>query len=80
MAKHKADSQVSLILGHLQSGKDITPLEAISLYGCYRLGAVIFKLKKEGYNIVSQIKRYVKDTGGRGSYAVYRLEANNVSA
>ena len=74
MAKHKAGSQVSLILGHLQSGKDITPLEALSLYGCYRLGSVIFKLKDEGYNIVSKIERYIKDTGGRGSYAVYRLE------
>ena len=75
MAKHKEDSQMSLVLRHLQSGREITPLEALSLYGCYRLGAIIFDLKAEGYNISSEIINYKKENGRRGLYAVYRLEA-----
>ncbi len=78
MPKHGENSQMSLILGHLQSGKEITPLEAISLYGCYRLGAIIFELKREGHKIETRIERYIKDTGRRGIYAVYRLEEADV--
>ena len=71
---HKADSQISLVLNHLQSGKEITPLEALNLYGCYRLGAVIFLLKTEGYKIKTEVVNYEKENGKRGRYAVYRLE------
>lgn len=71
---HLADSQISLVLNHLQSGKSITPLEALSQYGCYRLGAVIFDLKAEGHKITTEVIHYKKENGKRGRYAVYRLE------
>ena len=71
---HSADSQISLVLNHLQSGKDITPLEALNRDGCYRLGAVIFDLKAEGYNIKTEVVNYKKENGKRGRYAVYRME------
>lgn len=74
MAQHRVDSQIMVILAHLKTGKEINPLEALSKYGVYRLGAIIFWLKKEGYNIISRREDYVKPSGKKGHYAVYRLE------
>lgn len=76
MAKHKEDSQVTLILNHLKSGKEINPKEALAKYGCFRLGAVIFVLKEEGHNISSKLHYYEKPSGKKGRYAVYKLEEN----
>ena len=39
------------ILTYLQSGRSLTPLEALDLFGCMRLGARIWDLKAEGYDI-----------------------------
>ena len=71
---HRADSQVMVILDHLNTGAEINPLEALSKYGVYRLGAVIYILRDEGYIISSRIERYKKPSGKHGHYAVYRLE------
>ena len=43
-------SQCEDILNHLQSAS-ITPREALNLYGCTRLAARIFELKKSGHDI-----------------------------
>lgn len=54
----------------LLSGKSLTPLEALSLFGAYRLAAHIQVLRKrDGMNIVTKIQ---KDVTGR-SYARYSL-------
>lgn len=74
MKFHHDDSQVGMILNHLQSGKEINPLEALEKYGCYRLGAIIFSLKQEGYRIHTRIQSYMKPSGRKGHYAVYKLE------
>ncbi len=71
---HKADSQVSVILNHLKSIGEINPLEALSKYGVYRLGAIIYILKDEGYKISSRLHFYDKPNGNKGHYAIYRLE------
>ena len=47
-------SQQEKVLVHLMEGKSITPLEALRDFGCFRLGARIFNLRKQGYNIVSR--------------------------
>jgi hypothetical protein len=39
-------SQNMAILSHLKSGKTVTSLEALNLFGCLRLGARISELKK----------------------------------
>lgn len=72
--EHRADSQPMVILNHLKTGAEINPLEALSKYGVYRLGAIIFILKKDGYNISSRMHNYTKANGKKGHYAVYRLE------
>ena len=44
-------SQKARIRTHLLDGKSITQLEALRLYGCLRLSAVIFRLREEGLPI-----------------------------
>lgn len=62
-------SQEQKILKHLQSGKSITPLEALGVYGAYRLSAHIFNLRQAGHDIVTHRKW---DGTGR-QYAEYSL-------
>ncbi|WP_294966512.1 helix-turn-helix domain-containing protein [uncultured Gilliamella sp.] len=66
----KTLSQCDLILIHLQSGKTINPLQALNLYGCFRLGARIYDLKKAGFDIDS---RLVHENGVQ--YAEYSMRA-----
>jgi hypothetical protein len=40
-------SQKKLIRAHLLSGKHITQLEALKLYSCLRLSAIIFDLRND---------------------------------
>ena len=44
-------TQKAAILQHLMSGKSLTPLEALHMYGCFRLASVVFTLKQEGHLI-----------------------------
>lgn len=50
---NNSPTQKQMITAHLRNYGSIEPLTALSEYGCYRLGAVIFELKKEGMNIVT---------------------------
>jgi hypothetical protein len=43
------------ILNHLQSGKKITPLEALDQFGCMRLASRINELRKDGYPIETKM-------------------------
>ena len=45
------ETQNQMILSHLRTGKCITPLEALKLYGCFRLSGRIYDLKQEGWHI-----------------------------
>ena len=47
-------SQKKLIRAHLLSGKCITQLDALRLFGALRLSAIIFDLRKEGMDIVTE--------------------------
>lgn len=44
-------SQNKGILAYLQSGKSITPIDALKEFGCFRLSARIFDLRAKGHNI-----------------------------
>ena len=51
-------SQKTRVKEHLESGNPITPIEALNLYGCFRLAAIIHTLKKyEGMNIKTEIRK-----------------------
>jgi hypothetical protein len=46
-------SQKSEILSHLRTRRSLTPLEALKKFGCMRLGARIWELKRDGHRIES---------------------------
>lgn len=59
-------SQKKLIKNHLKKYGQITPLEALQKYGCFRLGARIYELRKEGERIETK-------TATGKCYAIYSL-------
>lgn len=44
-------TQKAQVRAHLLSGKSLTPLEALDMYGTLRLSAIIFDLREEGLPI-----------------------------
>jgi len=66
-------TQNKQIINHLQQGKTLTSLEALKLFGCFRLSARIAELKNQGFNIVSN---NIKENGK--TFAEYRLGDFNV--
>ena len=48
-------TQSEAILKHLKSGNTITSLEALQKYGCLRLAAVIHSLRKEGFDVGTEM-------------------------
>jgi len=48
-------SQTTQILWYLKEGKTLTPIDALNMFGCFRLGARIFDIKKMGFNISSKL-------------------------
>ena len=49
-------TQKEKVLAHLIENKKINPLEALNLYGSFRLGAIIHNLRQEGHNIETKMK------------------------
>ena len=60
-------NQSDKILDHLRGGP-ITPLQALNLYGCFRLAARINELRKQGHNIST---KWIK--GEQKKHAQYSL-------
>ena len=50
------NTQTQNILEYMQQGNSITPLEALNLFGCMRLGARIFEIKRSGYVVITKVK------------------------
>tara|TARA_B100000029_G_C17128420_1_gene797814 strand:- start:31 stop:249 length:219 start_codon:yes stop_codon:yes gene_type:complete len=63
-------SQKNAVLQYLSAGYTITPLEALEMFQCMRLAAVIKILRDDGHNIITKT---VKSKGSGKSYASYRL-------
>lgn len=61
-------TQTEQIRAHLQAGQDITPLEALDRYGCFRLASRIAELRAEGLDVQTLTEK----KGGK-AYARYRL-------
>lgn len=67
-------TQCERILRHMQDYGSITQAEAISEYGCYRLGARIYDLKKAGHKIKRQIETGENRYREKVTFARYCLE------
>jgi hypothetical protein len=55
-------TQTQQILKHLEKGNKLTALEALQLFGCFRLAARVQELREVGRDIKSQL---VKINGKR---------------
>lgn len=67
-------TQNEQVLRHLLNNKKITSLEAVELYGIMRLGARIYDLKKQGYQIKTYLRVGKSQNGESMVYAEYRME------
>lgn len=68
-------TQCDRILRHLQDYGSITQAEAVTEYGCYRLGARIFDLKARGVAIKSETVSGKNRYGERTIFARYSLDS-----
>jgi hypothetical protein len=66
------ESQNAKIKAYLESGKSITPLEALYLYHCWALSSRMSDLKKQGLKFKSELIEIVSD-GKKKKVAKYSL-------
>ena len=67
-----SQSQNKAILKYLKKGHKLTPLDALARFGCMRLSARIYDLKKEGHFIITN-----NFTLGDKTFAEYTLIKEN---
>jgi len=68
----KPMTQCDKTLEYMKSKGGITPIDALSEFGCFSLAQRIYDLKKRGYSIITE--RINKDgMFGKVSFAKYRL-------
>lgn len=48
-----AKSQCDMIIAYLKKGYSITQLDALNLFGCFRLASRVHDLRERGYNIIA---------------------------
>lgn len=65
----------SQVLTHFKDGKTISQAEAIYHFDCYRLSAVIDRLRKEGYNIVTHAEPNLNSKGTHARYELIEVQA-----
>ena len=65
-------AQNDMVLGYLQKGNSLTPLEALEKFNCFRLAARVHDLRNSGHNIVAT--DYETPAGKR--VAKYSLKAS----
>lgn len=70
----KFTTQESQILAALERGERLTPADALNRFGCFRLAAIIHKLKRKGHPI-SSIRTCVRARDGhRAHVATYWMD------
>lgn len=62
-------TQKEMVLQDLKAGKQITPLDALRNYGCFRLASIIHTLRQEGHAIKTETI-----DNGKKKFASYKLE------
>ena len=62
-------SQTTQIQNHLEQGNTLTAIEALNLFGVFRLSARVKNLRDNGMNIITETV-----TKDNKSYAKYRME------
>ena len=62
------NTKLKQVLNYLKNGKTISQAEAIDMFNCYRLSAIIQRLRNAGYDIVTHNER---NNSGIGRHARY---------
>lgn len=65
------NTQLKQILAHLKQGKTLSQAEAIQNFDCYRLSAVIQRLRLAGHDIVTHNE---PNLNSKGTHARYELK------
>ena len=65
-----SNTQEARILAYMKQGHTITPVEALTMFGCFRLGARIADIKADGYLVHTEM---IKDPRTGKRYAQYSL-------
>lgn len=63
------------VLDHLKQGKTLSQAEAINRFDCYRLSAVIDRLRKQGFDIVTHNEKNLKSKGTHARYELKEVAA-----
>jgi len=72
----KRETQRTKVKNHLESDRSITPMDALEMFGCFRLAAIICNLREEdNMNIETEL---VKNRYGT-KYAKYSLIKSSVN-
>lgn len=67
-------TQDERVLEHLKKNGKISQKRAISLFGAYRLSAIIYRLRNAGWDISTTYKSGKNRFGDNVSWAEYKLE------
>lgn len=51
----ETESQTNRVLEHLSQGRTLTALQALALFGCFRLAARIADIKRKGFDVKSEM-------------------------
>lgn len=63
------------VLDHLKTGKTLSQAEAIYHFDCYRLSAVVERLRKQGHNIVTHQESNLNNKGTHARYELNEVQA-----
>lgn len=66
-------SQEFQIEHYLRQGNSLTPIDALNMFGCFRLSGRILELRQKGLDIVTDM---IESNGKR--FASYRLKVEEV--
>lgn len=69
-------TQYDRVLDHLQRNGKLSQKQAIRLFGAYRLSDIIYRMRRDGYNISTNFKSGKNRFGDSVSWAEYKLETN----
>lgn len=69
----KEKSKTQDVLNHLKVYGSISQMEAVEYYNLYRLGSVIFALRKRGYDITTELASFTSKYGTKSNFAIYHL-------
>ena len=69
----KKESQKSMIREYLQHGGMLTPMDALEMFGSFRLASIICELRKDGEDIITEDFPVRGRNGEKKIVARYRM-------